>query len=143
MLLKNKPRTREISVQGRQKGFLLLETLLALTILSVGVIAVVKVYSVSLRAQKHAQYQTSALLLASRLQEEIEIAAIDNLKGGELIGTKLFEWVVDIETVYPEKFKLVRVKVKWDERSKEYEVSFINLYPESFVDKIFDKKINY
>lgn len=139
MLLRNKPHTRKISVRSKQKGFLLLEVLVALTILSVGIIAVIKSYSVSLRAQKHARFHTSALLLASKIHEEIEAATIDDVNGEELIGTGSFKWSIDIEPTDIKELESVKVKVSWQERLKEHEVSFFNLYPESFVDEVFKK----
>jgi hypothetical protein len=148
MLLTSKICTADVLVWNKQRGFLLLEVLLALTILSGGIIAVVKAYSLSLKAQRHAQYQTSAFLLASKLQEEIEANIIGELNGEELLEMGLFEWSVETEPVYlessyNEKFELVTVKVRWKERLKEYVVSLSNLYPEGFVEEVVTEKNRY
>ncbi len=126
-------------MRSEQKGFLLLEVLVALTILSAGIIGVIKAYTISLRAQRHARYQTSAFLLASNLQTEIEIATIEERQGQISIGDRLFEWNIEIEPTYTEDFKMVSAKVKWAEQSKEYKASLSNLYLKSFIDDLFKK----
>lgn len=139
MLLKNKSQATDIPMRSEQKGFLLLEVLVALTILSAGIIGVIKAYTISLRAQRHARYQTSAFLLASNLQTEIEIATIEERQGQISIGDRLFEWNIEIEPTYTEDFKMVSAKVKWAEQSKEYKASLSNLYLKSFIDDLFKK----
>ena len=129
----------DIPMRSEKKGFLLLEVLVALTILSAGIIGVIKAYTISLRAQRHARYQTSAFLLASNLQTEIEIATIEERQGQISMGDRLFEWNIEIEPTYTEDFKMVSAKVKWAEQSKEYEASLSNLYLKSFIDELFEK----
>lgn len=125
-------------LKTNKKGFILLEVLLSLVILSAGIVGIIKTYSISLRAQKHAQHQTSATILASKLKDQIELRTLEDLNGQEYIGYKLFKWIVKKEPFYDnEDLSIVRIEVVWNEKFKEYKVCLIKLYPESFIDDLF------
>ena len=122
--------------RSKKEGFLLVEVLVALVIFSFGIIFVVKAYSTSLRAQRHARYHTLALILAERLQEEIELGLVEDLKGEEEIAKKLFSWQIKTEPLSQEALKEAKVAVSWQERSKKYEVSFSRVYPSTLISEV-------
>lgn len=55
----------------RRRGFTLVEVLVALAIFLAGLVAIVQLFPVSLRAQQEAAYKTAAVLLAQQKVEEI------------------------------------------------------------------------
>lgn len=124
----------------RGKGFLLLEVLVSLTILSAGIMAVVRTYIISLQAQKHAQHKTIAVLIAGSLQEEIESALIEDLQGSQMVAAEIFTWRVEENFSYFEEIKPLAVNVDWEEKSEKYEVSYVNFYPKSYVDEILGRE---
>lgn len=138
MLLNNNSYIKNVSSppEKKQKGFLLLEVMLSLIIMSVGIAAVIKTYSISLRAQKHAQCHTFAFMLADRIHQEIEAAVIEDLKGREETRIGLFHWIVETEPVYAAEFEVAAVRVSWEERSIGYEISLSNLYPKEFMEEL-------
>lgn len=123
------------ALRRRQKGFLLLEVMLSLLIMSAGISAVIKSYTISLRAQRHAQCYTFAFLLADKIHQEIKAEVINDLKGREETSAGLFHWSIEIEPVYPEEFEAVTVKVNWEERAVGYEISLSNSYPKNFLEE--------
>ncbi|MFH1857129.1 MAG: prepilin-type N-terminal cleavage/methylation domain-containing protein [Candidatus Omnitrophota bacterium] len=129
---------------NNQKGFLLLEVVLALIILSCGIIAVVSAFSFSLRAQKHAQCYTFAFLLAGNIQQEIESGVIEESKGEELKQFGFFRWAAEREPFdneEGEESEMINVRVGWREHEKEYEVLLSNLYVKEFIKEVFGEAL--
>lgn len=122
----------------KQKGFLLLEVLLALTILSCGIVAVIKVYGVALRAQKHAQCRTLAVVLVSSLQESLEAEILSASAGREIMSFGVFEWNINNRPLYGENLEIAEINVRWKEQSREYEIFSSNIYPQGFLNKALD-----
>lgn len=134
MLLKNNFKDMA-ALRRRQKGFLLLEVMLSLIIMSAGISAVIKTYTISLRAQRHAQCYTFAFMLADRIHQEIKAEVIKALKGTEETSAGLFHWSTEREPVSYEELEVVAVKVSWEERIVGYEISLSNLYPKNFLEE--------
>lgn len=64
-------RRRPTMGRATRRGFTLVEILVALAIFLAGLVAIVQLFPVSLRAQQEAAYKTSAVLLAQQKVEEI------------------------------------------------------------------------
>lgn len=65
------PLLRPFPGRARRRGFTLVEVLVALAIFLAGLVAIVQLFPVSLRAQQEAAYKTTAVLLAQQKVEEI------------------------------------------------------------------------
>lgn len=117
--------SRRIPSRGR-RGLTLIEVLLALTIVAVGLTAIIAAISrcLSVIAQSRA-YETSRHLLARveveeplMLKEKIEPSSESGTFTGDYYG---YRWTRDIETVGRKEdgLYLVRTRVYWSERGRE------------------------
>jgi len=105
------------------RGFTLIETLVALVVLSVGLMGIAALYSQSMGAGRTAHYRTQAITLAADLADRIRVnrlagvayagaalpsncdadgGAIPNdCTPGQLAGNDLFRWQADIARALP------------------------------------------
>ena len=87
------------------KGFTLVETLLAVTILAVGIVGVLRAYAAAVNALEASMYTQEALCLAKEKMAEVEETAIEEngtvpaKERGSFEGRyKCFKWESDIDT---------------------------------------------
>jgi len=118
-----------------KKGFSLLELIIAIAVLSVGLVGVLQIFPIGLRASQRAGMFTKASFLAQNKIEDVKLAGFDAitelppkipLSGRE--GD--FEWAIKIEDVSLEgvesdnDMRKIIVVVTWPEqnttRSKEF-----------------------
>ena len=67
----------------RNKGFTLIEIIMAMAIMAVGIIGVVRLLPVGLRASKSSEIMSRAAFLAQEKLEELKLAGFDALTASE------------------------------------------------------------
>ncbi|MBU0759182.1 MAG: prepilin-type N-terminal cleavage/methylation domain-containing protein [Candidatus Omnitrophica bacterium] len=119
-----------------KKGFSLLELIIAIGVLAVGLVGVLQIFPVGLRASQRAGMMTKAAFLAQNKLEEVKMAGFGSitalpptiLLAGE---DRDFEWEITIDK--PElnglndndNMRKVTVTVNWMDRSKKRSKDFI------------------
>lgn len=119
-----------------KKGFSLLELIIAIAVLTIGLIGVLQIFPIGLRASQRAGMITRASFLAQNKMEDIKLAGFDAMtelppriplsgKDGD------FEWVVKIDNVSLEgvessgDMRKITVTVSWPERNATRSKDFI------------------
>jgi len=128
----------EIREQEFHKGFTLMETLVAMMILSVALVVILQLFSGGLKAGKLSENYTRAIFHAREKMEEILLA--EELASEVLEGEfdDDFRWKAEIVYIEPseeEKTKMpldtfnIRVEVLWNEgeREKHFEISTLKI----------------
>ncbi len=115
--------SRYSTIAGNKRGFLLYEVLLALAILSIGLVAVLHCFSTSLRAVGTSQNHFKAtLLLEEKLWEvEREKSLTPGIYQGNFPG-KGFKWEVETSPIEEEgevSLNAVRVTISWSEGGRK------------------------
>lgn len=118
------------------KGFSLLELIIAIAVLAVGLVGVLQIFPVGLRASQAAGMITKASFLAQNKIEDVKLAGFDAIaelppkipiagKEGD------FDWAIKIEDVSLEgvdssyDMRKVTVTVSWTERNATRSKDFI------------------
>lgn len=120
----------------RNRGFSLLELIIAVAVLSIGLVGVLQIFPVGLRASQRSGMLTKAAFLAQNKIEEIKIAGFDvitelppkiPLSGNE--GD--FEWNISIDETDLEGLessdgiRKIIVNISWPERNNTRSKDFI------------------
>jgi type II secretion system protein I len=103
-------------------GFTLLEVLVSLSILSIGLIAIIGAVVNVLRVNRHVYYHSVGLLLADEMLNRLE--AGENLpeeKVEKRFG-KDYQWKIDKKYEPQSKLYSTRMYVNWQERDKCYQI---------------------
>ena len=116
----------------KNRGFSLIEVVLALAILILGLIGVVTLFPVGLRASRQARFLNSAALLAQKQLEEVKILGYKNLKvaEGEENGLK---WKVVFEEIILEgvqdasKLRKAIMTIRWNQGGAERKSVFVTV----------------
>lgn len=114
-------------------GYILLETLVALTVVSCGLVALFSVFSSTLAGVEHAEKLTVATLLAEDKLAELKVAPLRVIgisKGSFADSFPGFAWRTVIKAIEGEGLYTVKVEVHWQERGREGSVALISLIPE-------------
>jgi len=115
-------------VKGSSKGFSLLELIIAIAVLAIGLVGVLQIFPIGLRASQRAGMMTKASFLAQNKIEDVKLAGFDAIaelppkiplsgKDGD------FEWVVKIDNVSLEgvesqdDMRKITVTINWPERN--------------------------
>ena len=120
----------------RHKGFSLLELIIAIAVLAVGLVGVLKIFPVGLRASYRAGMITKAAFLAQNKMEEVKMEEFEKIielpPKIPLSGTTDdFDWEILIDEVYLEglesvdDIRKVTVIVKWIKRNKTKRKDFV------------------
>ncbi|MBU4312589.1 MAG: prepilin-type N-terminal cleavage/methylation domain-containing protein [Candidatus Omnitrophica bacterium] len=119
-----------------KKGFSLLELIIAVAVLAIGLVGILQIFPVGLRASYRAGMVTKAAFLAQNKIEEIKISGFDAitelppkipLSGSE--GD--FEWEIAIDEVDLEglesddDIRQITVTVNWPERNRTRSKDFV------------------
>lgn len=115
-------------------GFSLIEVMIAMTILSVGVVGAIRVFPVGLRASQRSQLASRAALAAEKTIEELKLTAWESLEPGSS-DTQIDEFTVttavdepEIEgLVDPAALKRISVTVSWMQDRKPRSMSVATL----------------
>ncbi len=120
----------------RDKGFSLLELIIAVAVLAIGLVGILQIFPVGLRASQRAGMMTKAAFLAQNKIEEVKISGFDAiaelppkipLSGSE--GD--FEWEIAIDEVDLEglesddDMRQITVTVRWPERNRVRSKDFV------------------
>ena len=123
-------------VAMNKRGFSLLELIIAIAVLAVGLVGVLQIFPIGLRASQRAGIMTKAAFLAQNKIEDIKLAGFDAItelppkiplsgKDGD------FEWNIKIDDVNLEgventsEMRKVTVILTWPERNTTRSKEFI------------------
>jgi prepilin-type N-terminal cleavage/methylation domain-containing protein len=120
----------------RQKGFSLLELIIAIGVLAVGLVGILQIFPVGLRASYRSGMVTKATFLAQNKIEEVKIAGFEAITElppkMALSGTEGdFDWAIFIDEAYLEgldssdDLRKVTVAVSWIERNRPRSKDFV------------------
>jgi len=120
--------------RARRASFTLIEVLVALSVFSIGSIAIAYSLSVSLRARTHVEKETTALFLLDRKASELFSAPqrkTGTFEGGFGDNYATYKWKA---TLVPLVRDLVRadVQVIWLDRGREHEASVATIVKGGF-----------
>ncbi|MCX5692896.1 MAG: prepilin-type N-terminal cleavage/methylation domain-containing protein [Candidatus Omnitrophica bacterium] len=119
-----------------KKGFSLLELIIAIAVLAVGLVGVLQIFPIGLRASQRAGMMTKASFLAQNKIEDVKLAGFDAIAE---LPPKIplsgmdgdFEWAIKIDNVSLEgvesqdDMRKVVVTVSWPERNTARSKDFI------------------
>ncbi|NQV04606.1 MAG: prepilin-type N-terminal cleavage/methylation domain-containing protein [Candidatus Omnitrophica bacterium] len=119
-----------------RRGFSLLELIIAVGVLAIGLVGVLQIFPVGLRASKRAGTITRAAFLAQNKMEEVKMAGFDAIielpPRIPLSGSESdFEWEIFIEEVELDGLesrddtRKVVITVTWTERGRRRSKDFI------------------
>lgn len=119
-----------------ERGFSLLELIIAVGVLAIGLVGVLQIFPVGLRASKRAGTITRAAFLAQNKMEEVKMAGFDAITELPpripLSGSESdFEWEIFIEEIgldgleSSDDMRKVIITVTWTERGRERSKDFI------------------
>jgi len=120
----------------RNKGFSLLELIIAIGVLAIGLVGVLQIFPVGLRTSYRSGMLTKAAFLAQNKIEELKVAGLEAVTASPpeipLSGRDGdFEWKTTIEGINLEglestdDIKKVIVTISWQERNKTKSEEFI------------------
>ena len=120
----------------RKMGFSLLELIIAIGVLAIGLVGVLQIFPVGLRASYRAGMLTKAAFLAQNKMEEVKMAGFDAIikipPEIPLSGTyDDFEWEIFIDEAELEglessdEVRKVTITVAWAERNRQRTKDFI------------------
>lgn len=120
--------------QRNKKGFLLLEVLISVAILSFSLVLIINSFSKSLRALELSENYFKANLLLSKKVFEIENNPKEFLEEGQSDGIfedfgGKFSWWLEVEKIEEEKLSEVKLKVFWFQNKKEEALSIFTYFP--------------
>ncbi|MFA4991187.1 MAG: prepilin-type N-terminal cleavage/methylation domain-containing protein [Candidatus Omnitrophota bacterium] len=119
-----------------KKGFSLLELIIAIAVLAVGLVGILQIFPIGLRASQRAGMMTKAAFLAQNKIGDVKLAGFDSITA---LPPKIalsgregdFEWGVNIEDADLEgvesddNIRRIIVKVSWPERGATRSKDFI------------------
>jgi len=118
------------------KGFSLLELIIAIAVLAVGLVGVLQIFPIGLRASQRAGMMTKAAFLAQNKIEDVKLAGFDAITE---LPPKIplsgrdgdFEWAIKIDEIAPEgveaseDMRKITVTLTWPERNTTRSKEFI------------------
>ena len=119
-----------------KKGFTLIEIIMAMAILAIGIIGVVRLLPVGLKASKSSEMVSKGAFLAQKKLEELKLAGFDAVAGDEpsvaLAGEEAgYTWAAEVAEVVLEDLissddiRSINLTVSWQERGKLRSQQFI------------------
>ena len=119
-----------------KKGFTLIEIIMAMAIMAIGIIGVVRLLPVGLRASKSSEIMSRAAFLAQERLEELKLAGFDELSSPnpsiEMEGEQGdYAWAaevseIELEGVYNcEDIRQLTLEVSWEEKGKTRSQAFV------------------
>ena len=117
-----------------RKGFTLIEVIMAMAIMAVGIIGVVRLLPVGLRASKSSEMMSRAAFLAQEKLEELKLAGFDALSAPDfpLEGEeKDYSWTAQASEVSleglasTEDIRQLTLTVSWQEKGRPRSQDFV------------------
>ena len=121
---------RQKKVSKNARGFTLIEILVSLTILTIALPPLLKVFSEAGNQSANSANETTALNLLRYKMAELEMQGYPEETGedeGEFGEGSRFQWRSNIQETDTEGVRLVSVTVNWQERGKEKAIT-VNTY---------------
>jgi len=112
------------TLSNKNRGFSLIEVLIAVAVFSIGILAVGSMQLSTSRNNTTGNDMTGATMLAREKIEELknlDRADLDSADGNDTVGLYTREWVTDPVAGSSTSWKLI-VTVKWTRRGPEREV---------------------
>ena len=120
----------------KNRGFSLLELIIAIAVLAIGLVGVLQIFPIGLRASQRAGMMTKAAFLAQNKIEDVKLAGIDAITE---LPPKIplsgrdgdFEWAIKIDEIAPEgveaseDMRKITVTLTWPERNTTRSKDFI------------------
>lgn len=114
-----------------KQGFSLLEILMALAVMLVGIVGIMALFPVGLRASKVGENYTLAAILAQRVMEEAKLTPFASL--ADISETAFsspddnFKWSLDVEddAKLPSILKKITVTIKWSDLGGTRQEDFV------------------
>lgn len=105
-------------------GFLLLELMVSIAILAIGLIGVIRAFSISLYSAEESRKITHAVLLSHKILNEVKgIGDIEETEGEENVRNSILKWHLDREEPSSKGLDKVDIKVTWLSRGVEKELN--------------------
>jgi len=124
-----------ISHSARSSGFSLIEVVIAIGILSIGLVGAIRVFPVGLRASQRASLISRGTLAVQRTLEATKLKSWDELAPGDSVTQEdQFEIAVSIDQpkveglVDPKRLKRVSVTVTWMQEGRPRSLSAVTLF---------------
>ena len=124
--------TRCCLLRARCHGFSLIEIIIAIGILSVGLLGAMRVFPLGLHASQRTELSSRATMLAQRTLEKLKLTSWSQLADGETATNEdPFEVVTQItagpleELVDPTRLKQIVVTVRWEEDHRPRTLAFV------------------
>lgn len=126
----------QVKTYALKRGFSLLELIIAIAVLAIGLVGVLQIFPVGLRASYRSGMVTKAAFLAQNKMEEVKMAGFDAITALppkiSLAGTEGdFEWEIFIDEPdldgleSSENLKKVTVTISWVERNRTRTKDFV------------------
>ncbi|NQT75378.1 MAG: prepilin-type N-terminal cleavage/methylation domain-containing protein [Candidatus Omnitrophica bacterium] len=114
----------------KNKGFLLLEVMVSVAILSVGILLALHSFVISLRAIDSSEdYFKAGLLLEEKIYEAGNAERKKGSSAGALSGfDSAFSWRMDVVELEKEELDEVTLKILWDKRNAQYDLSIMTYF---------------
>jgi type IV pilus assembly protein PilV len=117
----------KIVLPAQEKGFTLVEVLIAITIFAFGILGVASMQIAAMKGNSSARDLTEASTLGSDQLEKLMLSSYDSISDGsrtkDIYG---ITWTVQDDTPQPD-VKTVIVNVSWTERGNQRQVSMRNV----------------
>jgi len=123
------------------KGFTILETMVAILVLTIGITAVLQLFPLCSSIQKSNEMENQAIFLAQEKMEQEIFKTYENIQIGTIIENPVYspyerfirETNISLEETGPDSgLKKIEVIVRWDSvlRLKQGNISIVNLVAE-------------
>lgn len=119
------------AIRKNIRGFMLLEVMVSLAILSIGLLVIVRSFSSSLRAQEYCHSYSQAVFLIEQKMTELQIT--DNLTEGIATGKgeegfSDYSWRIETGcSKTDDSLKEINTTVYWQNKGKSSKLSMSNL----------------
>ena len=127
--------TRNSKLGTQRWGFSLIELVIALAIMSVGLVGAMRVFPLGLRASQRTEMSSRATIVAQRTIEALKLIPAGELKAGETVDQDgVFEVTTRIGSpqvdglVDPSRLKSVTVTVRWEQDDRFRELEFLTYF---------------
>jgi prepilin-type N-terminal cleavage/methylation domain-containing protein len=119
-----------------KKAFTLIEIIMAMAIMTIGIIAVVRILPLGLRASKSAEMMSRGAFLAQEKMEELKLAGVAGVTAPEPViplegEEKGYIWATEVSEVplegvtSSENIRRLTLTVSWQEKGKTRSQDFI------------------
>jgi type IV pilus modification protein PilV len=114
----------ELKACGAQnRGFTLIEVLMALAVFSIGILAIYAMQINAINGNSAARKRTEALSWAANQMEILKASSFDTLANGQVVrGAYILNWTVndaDLNNDGVNDSKAINVGVRWQDRNRQ------------------------